>query len=876
MKAENKPSDTSEICKVSVKIPPFWVEKPEIWFFQVEAQFEIGGIIQEDTKFHYLISQLEPKYIENIWDIINSKIDNKYSECKSRLLELFRESEGLRIKKLISGIELGDIKPSQLLQKLRSLATPDISDNLIKTLWLDKLPISIKIILITNDENISKLAIMADKINEINPSKEIYDAEVSSSSTDRLIAKFEELERQVSELRSRSRSKNRKYCYYHFRFGPNCLQNKCRPPCSWKESGKLQPADRVATNSSADIQDCRNLRVFVTDKNTGLRFLVDSGADISIIPSKDKNRMPSSDYKLYAANGTEIVTYGTKVRNLDIGLRRQFQWPFVIANTNRAIIGADFLNNFGLIIDIKNKRLIDGITNLSIRGVIQSISDMGNISTLNSSSKVSAILTKYPNLCITSKSRHTAEYPDLPSAMRPVPHSDMLSVPQPPENVIFGDDDSDRREQQSDDTKFEAGASSEPHLLTQGDLNDLAQKYAFFRKRQDEFQDFFSQENDLVYCNDVVSLMEALVHGNDTEEWPLFVDSSKISLKAVLLHNGNKFPSVPIAHASNMKETYENMKLFLKKIEYERYGWKICSDLIVIAVLRGLQIGYTKFVVFCVNGITEKEKGITLKKSWPNRSVKVENYRDIVNDLLISYKALGFNMSLKIHFLHSHLDFLPDNLGVVSDEHGERFHQDTSSMEKRYQGKWSPGMLADFCWTLKRNVPQAKSPFWYDSTKNFKGHGLIPIIDETNLTIHNNKSTTRRNASVIDLTLTNKQAIAAIRDWHTKQISQISDHVAIIYEVHTTDNFTTATDYSEWKFSEEKASWSKFGQNSNKIDQNNIENLLDTANTRKDVDSAVKELSNTLIEAAYNTIKLRKQTNKNQHKQMVERGLDTS
>ncbi|UYV74013.1 hypothetical protein LAZ67_11001828 [Cordylochernes scorpioides] len=56
-------------------------------------------------------------------------------------------------------------------------------------------------------------------------------------------------------------------------------------------------------------------------------------------------------------------------------------------------------------------------------------------------------------------------------------------------------------------------------------------------------------------------------------------------------------------------------------------------------------------------------------------SVKVENYRDIVNDLLLSYKALGCNMSLKIHFLHSHLDLFPDNLGAVSDEHGERFHQ---------------------------------------------------------------------------------------------------------------------------------------------------------------------------------------------------------
>ncbi|UYV62609.1 hypothetical protein LAZ67_2001306, partial [Cordylochernes scorpioides] len=408
METENKPSDTSEICKVSVKIPPFLVEKLEIWFFQVEAQFKIGGVIQEDTKFNYLISQLEPKYIENIRDIINSKIDNKYSECKSRLLELYRES-----------IELGDMKPSQLLQKLRSLATPDISDNLIKTLWLNKLPTSIKNILIVSDKDIRKLAIMADIINEINPSKEIFDAEVSSPPTDRLISKLEDLERQVSVLRlersryrcqtknqSRARSNSqrsfnakRKYCYYHFRFGPNCLQNKCRPPCSWKESGKLQPADRVATNSSAGIQDCRDLRLFVTDKNTRLRFLVNSGDDISIIPPKDKNRMPSSDYKLYAANGTEIVTYGTKVRNLDIGLRRQFQWPFVIANTNRAIIGRDFLNNFGLVIDLKNKCLIDGITNLSIRGVIQSISDMGNISTLNSSSKVSAILTKYPNLC---------------------------------------------------------------------------------------------------------------------------------------------------------------------------------------------------------------------------------------------------------------------------------------------------------------------------------------------------------------------------------------------------------------------------------------------------------------------------------------------
>ena len=63
-------------------------------------------------------------------------------------------------------------------------------------------------------------------------------------------------------------------------------------------------------------------------------------------------------------------------------------------------------------------------------------------------------------------------------------------------------------------------------------------------------------------------------------------------------------------------------------------------------------------------------------------------------------------MSLKIHFLHSHLDFFPSNCGNVSDEQGEHFHQDIAVMEKRYQEKWSPSMLADYCWTLARDQPE--------------------------------------------------------------------------------------------------------------------------------------------------------------------------
>ena len=64
-------------------------------------------------------------------------------------------------------------------------------------------------------------------------------------------------------------------------------------------------------------------------------------------------------------------------------------------------------------------------------------------------------------------------------------------------------------------------------------------------------------------------------------------------------------------------------------------------------------------------------------------------YQDVVQDLLTSYKAIVSNMSLKIHFLESHLDFFLENLGEGSDEHGERFHQDIMVMEKQYQGKWT-------------------------------------------------------------------------------------------------------------------------------------------------------------------------------------------
>ena len=447
--------------------------------------------------------------------------------------------------------------------------------------------------------------------------------------------------------------------------------------------------------------------------------------------------------------------------------------------------------------------------------------------------------------CVTSISGFNAKtkakiiYPNLPSALRPVLHSDEYPVP-----LCANVDCSDTFEScfsndVEKDPTYDENCSVNPHMINQADLNDVIRDLNL-TKQQSEllcsrlkgwnllekdvriceyctrdryFKEFFSEENSLVFCNDVCSLFHALGHDHEPHKWRLFIDASKSSLKAVLLHNGNELPSVPLAHATNMKETYPNMSVILEKIQYNKYQWNICGDLKVIALLLGMQLGYTKFCCFLCEWDNRDRKSHYVRKLWPKResfdvdrknvlhrplvdSAKVylpplhiklglmknfvkamdktsaaflylknkfpkisdakhmegiyigpqirlmlldekfvgllnslekpawqsftmlcqnflgnnksENYAQIVDSLLKSYHAMGCNMSLKIHFLHSHLDFFPENLGSVSDEHGERFHQQICAMEKRYQGKSSIGMLADYCWTLKRDIPNAK------------------------------------------------------------------------------------------------------------------------------------------------------------------------
>ncbi|GFX35425.1 retrovirus-related Pol polyprotein from transposon 297 [Trichonephila clavipes] len=99
-------------------------------------------------------------------------------------------------------------------------------------------------------------------------------------------------------------------------------------------------------------------RLFLLDRKSGQKFLIDSGSEICVIPpSPAMNKSPQSNFSLFAANNTKIPAYGMVRKELNLGLRRPFIWTFIIADVSSPIIGADFLKHFNLLIDLKKKDL---------------------------------------------------------------------------------------------------------------------------------------------------------------------------------------------------------------------------------------------------------------------------------------------------------------------------------------------------------------------------------------------------------------------------------------------------------------------------------------------------------------------------------------
>jgi len=128
---------------------------------------------------------------------------------------------------------------------------------------------------------------------------------------------------------------------------------------------------------------------------------------------------------------------------------------------------------------------------------------------------------------------------------------------------------------------------------------------------------YFTQENEIVYCNNVEGLLKKLgVFGYNPNDWRLFIDSGKRSLYCVLLHNGNAFRSIPLGHSTTLKEKYNEIKSVLEKISYYEHNWIICVDLKMVGFLLGLQCGYTKSPCFLCLWDSRARAQHWIKQDW--------------------------------------------------------------------------------------------------------------------------------------------------------------------------------------------------------------------------------------------------------------------
>lgn len=156
--------------------------------------------------------------------------------------------------------------------------------------------------------------------------------------------------------------------------------------------------------AEASVLERRTKRLHIHDDATKRNFLIDSGSDLSIITPTLAQRYSNTGTqdnqrtKLYAANGTTIRTYGHQTLTISLKLRRAFTWRFIIADVNTPIIGADFLHHFGLLLDIRNRRLIDTNTNLFSNGSINEKIDSPQVTFINTNDKFSFLLREFKQL----------------------------------------------------------------------------------------------------------------------------------------------------------------------------------------------------------------------------------------------------------------------------------------------------------------------------------------------------------------------------------------------------------------------------------------------------------------------------------------------
>ncbi|CAE1251577.1 unnamed protein product [Acanthosepion pharaonis] len=395
-------------------LPPYNEQNTKNWFLQLEAIFSVRKITSQQAKFVNVVQVLPPSVVDEVADILEHVPEQEpYTRLKEAILKRTGRSDEELLRELFTHVTRGDRTPSQLLRFARSrLGKHSMAESILRELWMDKLPTTITQILapIADNTPLDQLANSADRIatkldqgrytNAPFPHIERPDAgdrrlatestEYQQGSTSRpgIMLVPSQIRHQGKELLGTLQIQ---------------LQNQVGKLNS-RRVGAAEPPGKKHTKPPF-------LRMGPTEQH---KVSSGHGSSYQRYTPKEQQDRKATPYKLQAANGSTIETYGAKTLTLNIGMRRDFTWTFTQADVKTPILGADFLAHYDLAVHMNTRTLSDNTTNIAVKGTLSRHNTTGISVTTCHGREYIEILNRYSDLIQplagTGPARHQTQH----------------------------------------------------------------------------------------------------------------------------------------------------------------------------------------------------------------------------------------------------------------------------------------------------------------------------------------------------------------------------------------------------------------------------------------------------------------------------------
>ena len=355
------------------RIATFYATDVELWFNQIETQFDLHQIHDDDERYSLTCAALSGEVASDVRDVLLQPFrSHKYESLKSILIERRGLTTPERVNKVISGKKMGSDIPSRFLRRLQKTAgfgpRAVVGKVVIRQAFIQQMPTSIRAHLATQPDSatLESLAMLADRAlaseTDMEESKPGV-AEIKVDETTKLEGLLEDLSKRLKKLETatasdKKRNQGRGRANNHYAPRPTFIPNaqatafvpnkqssfnnakqNIRPYVPPPQNNVAQSTDTATAQvcyyhqtfgqkarlcsepcsyystlgqrEVANIALSHSKLLYVADKNHKCKLLIDTGAAVSVLPKSCANRISDADcLPLVAANNTTINTYG--------------------------------------------------------------------------------------------------------------------------------------------------------------------------------------------------------------------------------------------------------------------------------------------------------------------------------------------------------------------------------------------------------------------------------------------------------------------------------------------------------------------------------------------------------------------------------------